>query len=149
MADDICDIVTLSGKFKTYSDLHQYTNQQYLALQAAAEKISKLEAEVSSLQKQLNAPIQTDQNVSRIIVTAEEGICEQQINILQDRSFQRELTLEEIKKLDLLIKNKRLIKEQATMIPGDVKKPDPKNYSNAQLVQLASQVTKSEPTYES
>lgn len=47
-------------------------------------------------------------------VTPEELICIEQIRILQNRSNQRELSLEEVKKLDYLIKNLRLIKERST-----------------------------------
>lgn len=47
-------------------------------------------------------------------VSPEELICVEQIRILQNRSAQRELSLEEVKKLDYLIKNLRLIKEQST-----------------------------------
>lgn len=42
-------------------------------------------------------------------ISEEELICIRQISILHDRSQQRELSLEEIKKLDLLVKNLKLI----------------------------------------
>lgn len=47
-------------------------------------------------------------------ITKEELICIQQIKILHDRSIQRELSLEEVKKLDLLVKNLKLITESIT-----------------------------------
>ena len=49
-----------------------------------------------------------------------------------------ELSLEEIKKLDLLVKNKRLALEQSTTIVADSKKISPTEYSKAQLVQIAT-----------
>lgn len=44
----------------------------------------------------------------------EEFICIEQIKILKDRSRERELDINDVKKLDLLIKNLRLIRSQPT-----------------------------------
>jgi len=45
---------------------------------------------------------------------AEELICVEQIQILKERSKTRELDINDVKKLDLLIKNLRLIRSQPT-----------------------------------
>ena len=68
-------------------------------------------------------------------VSPEEIICIEQIAKLKDRSYNRELTLEEVKRLDLLIKNLRLIKEQSTENVSQVKYRD---ISEATLVELAT-----------
>jgi hypothetical protein len=49
-------------------------------------------------------------------LSTEEQICIEQVDILKQRSSQRELNLEEVKRLDLLVKNMRLIREQSTQI---------------------------------
>ena len=49
-------------------------------------------------------------------VSSEELICVEQIEMLRAKSIGRELTLEEVKKLDLLNKNLRLAREQATQV---------------------------------
>lgn len=49
-------------------------------------------------------------------ISSEELICMEQIETLKANSAKRELTLEEIKKLDLLVKNLRLIREQSTQV---------------------------------
>jgi hypothetical protein len=49
-------------------------------------------------------------------LTPEESICVQQIGRLEESSIQRPLTLEEVKKLDLLVKNLKLIREESTII---------------------------------
>lgn len=49
-------------------------------------------------------------------ISSEELICIEQIENLKKISSKRELTLEEVKKLDLLIKNLRLIREQSTEV---------------------------------
>lgn len=43
----------------------------------------------------------------------EELLCLEQIQYLRDRSAQREMALDDVKKLDLLIKNLRLVREQS------------------------------------
>lgn len=53
--------------------------------------------------------------VIKLNLTPEEQICELQIQSLLRTSQVRDLTLEETKKLDLLIKNKRLYSGQSTM----------------------------------
>lgn len=49
-------------------------------------------------------------------ISTEELICLEQIEILRAFSLKRELTLEEVKKLDILIKNLRLLREQSTQV---------------------------------
>lgn len=98
-----------------------------------ADLITNLEKENKQLKEQLeNLRLQSATEV----VSAEELICIEQINILQNRSSQRELSLEEIKKLDLLVKNLRLIKEPTKN--GQLKDVTGK-FSEADLVAIASQ----------
>lgn len=49
-------------------------------------------------------------------VSSEELICIEQINIIKTRSSQRELSTDEVKKLDLLIKNLKLLRQESTVI---------------------------------
>lgn len=49
-------------------------------------------------------------------ITQEELICIEQIDILKNRSSQRELTTDEVKRLDLLIKNLKLLRQESTVI---------------------------------
>jgi hypothetical protein len=49
-------------------------------------------------------------------VSSEELICIEQIDIIKNRSSQRELTTDEVKKLDLLIKNLKLLRQESTVI---------------------------------
>lgn len=67
--------------------------------------------------------------------TPEEMICVEQIEILKKTSKNRELTLDEVKRLDLLIKNLRLIKEQST---ENVATPKYREVTEADLVAIAS-----------
>lgn len=88
------------------------------------------------------------QNIDRsklikLHLTPEEEICELQIQSLLNTSRIRDLTLEETKKLDLLIKNKRLYNDQPTentthkVLPSD-------ELSDDKLMELASAKDKQE-----
>lgn len=60
--------------------------------------------------------VSTKGKLVKINVTSEENIIDQEINKIKKRSDNlSELTLEDIKKLDLLIKNKRLLNDESTL----------------------------------
>jgi hypothetical protein len=141
MSDNIVD---LANKFKekTKNELSQYAEQQYKTIVLANQKIQELQAEVEHLKQLLTSTVSIvqDSGIEKIIKSPELSIIETQIEILQNRALQKELTLEEVKVFDLLIKNKRLLSEEATTIHGE--KKIKKNYSEAELVQIASQPKK-------
>ena len=70
---------------------------------------------IKELSKQFKPEVVEPTKLVKINVSVEEQILEQQIRKLAAISMVGELTLEEIKKLDLLIKNKRLVNEQSTL----------------------------------
>lgn len=70
-------------------------------------------------------------------VTDEEIIALKQLERLKKLALERELTLDEVKRMDLLVKNKRLAQGNATNI-NDNKKDLPKDVTPAQLIQIAS-----------
>ena len=63
----------------------------------------------------------------------EEMLCIEQIKILKDKSSSRELDVNDVKKLDLLIKNLRLIRSQ----PTDTIDVNNKNVSEEDLIAAA------------
>lgn len=118
-------------ELRNAKEVVQYANTQYLALQTLDQKNKDLEAEVAHLKELLSC------NTIEIIKTPEHLIVEEQISRIQKNSLIRELSNEEIKSLDLLIKNKRLLSGDSTDIPGEVTKKKP--VSKAQLIQIAKQ----------
>lgn len=137
----MADIITLGGTFKNSKELQAYADAQYLALKSANEKIKKLEEEITHLQQMLaSTTTLIDNPVQKIIKTPELGIIEAQIQILQNRAMQKELTLEEVKVLDLLIKNKKLLNDEPTTIQGEKKKK--REYTDAELVERARMIEK-------
>lgn len=129
------DIITLAGKFKSDQDLQSYCNAQYEALQVAATKIKALEDEVAHLKSLLVHTAPLESKIEKIQVSDEQAICEMQIQRLKKIALDRELTLEETKKLDLLVKNLNLSKGQSTSIIADY---STLNVQEAKLIELAS-----------
>lgn len=129
---------------KNLKDLRDYALAQYLALEGASNKIKKLEDEVIHLKSLLVSatPLVNDQKIERIVVSKEQALIEAQIEILHNRALQKELSLDETKKLDLLVKNLRLIKIEQPAIPvKSVKLPE---INEANLIRLASISTKND-----
>lgn len=94
-------------------DLKAFAEQQQAVIESLLfqnknllDKVSHLENMLLSLQK------------SSVVmsISAEEMICIEQIEVLKSKSNGRELSLDEVKRLDLLIKNLRLIREQSTQV---------------------------------
>lgn len=71
-------------------------------------------------------------------LSSEEVICLQQIEKLSEVSAARQLTLEEVKRLDLLVKNLKLIREESTIIVNN-KRSD--SLKEADLVAIAKSST--------
>lgn len=73
-------------------------------------------------------------------ITDEEVIAEYQLKALKSAAMMRDLTLDEVKRFDLLVKNKRLAQGNATTI--EAQKGLPRNLSKDELVQIASKPKK-------
>lgn len=132
------NITTLAGTFASHVELQQYADVQYKLLQKAHDKIALLEAEivhlksiVTSSQPLLSAPSEL------IIKSTEQAICEMQIERLKEASMNRNLTLEETKRLDLLVKNLILAKEANKEIKPDYKYL-PEGITEATLISIAA-----------
>lgn len=75
------------------------------------EKNKRLEAEVTHLKELVGTAVPI---ITKITLTPEELLIEDQINILQQRSrAEGELELNDVKKLDILLRCKKLIREEA------------------------------------
>lgn len=132
------EITTMAGVFKSVKDLITYTDAAYLTIKSANDRIKQLENEVHHLQQLLaeTTPLIEDSNVAKIIKSPELVICEAQIQILQNRALQKELTLEEVKTFDLLVKNKKILLGEAPLDGSSKRKPK-QVYSDEALIQLA------------
>ncbi len=98
-------ITTLAKDFSNIAELQQYCNSQYNTIQ-------NLQIQIKDLQEQIEQyKTLTNLEPVKIIVSKEQALLEAQIDILQQRGLQKELTLEDTKKLDLLVKNLKIVKD--------------------------------------
>src|SRR6266850_6895060 len=94
------------------------------------KKLESKEEEIMHLKRILSQSVPIIGEIVPINISDEEIIAEIQLQKLKDSARQRELTLDEIRKFDLLVKNKRLAQGSATEIEGKVKTL-PKNLSTS------------------
>lgn len=121
------DIKGLSKKSK--KDLEQYSVAQDTVIFKLQKEIEFLREKLSHLETTL---------VKQSVITPEEMICVEQIALIKRTSTGRELSLDEVKRLDILIKNLRLIKDQSTQA---VDHKDYRNVKELDLVEIARKPT--------
>lgn len=95
------------------ADIKEFVHKQQQLLEKYMRQCNELQEKLDSADKIINS-----MGGSLIIGNSreadEEYICLEQIRILKDKSRDRELDINDVKKLDLLIKNLRLIRSQPT-----------------------------------
>lgn len=96
------------------------TSEQWIVFSNAQMQQLEVYAREISILKQKNAQLEhlLKQKTPSLVqeLTPEEIICIQQIDRLHNASQTRELGLEEVKRLDLLVKNLKLIREESTIV---------------------------------
>ena len=135
------NITDLMNSFKDDVEKQEYIVKQQKVITNLLKEKQTLQKEIEHLKELLisnNNLFPTNNIVTTVIVTPEEGLIDRQIELIQNRGVLSELTLEDTKKLDLLLKNKNIIKEQNKPIKAESTKLDKKNLSNAQLIQIMS-----------
>ncbi len=125
MAKEILDINKL---LKESKDVQKFSAAQ-------SDLITQLIDENKLLREKLTQMETAVKHTSALSITdqpsPESIVCMEQIQRIREKSNTRELTLEEVKRLDLLIKNLRLTQEQSTENVGKAKYRD---VSEADLV---------------
>lgn len=140
------ELIELAGRqFNSMKEVESFVQSAFLAVQASGQKIRKLEEEVKHLQDLLTSTSklideQEDSKVESVIKSPAQIICEQQIERISALAIGRTLALEEVKALDLLVKNLMLLKGEATAINGAPRKKKPKVYTDGELVSIAKQI---------
>lgn len=118
--DELKEEFKLKSKAK---ELKEFAQSQQILIEKLFQENKSLKDKISQLEGVFTTP------------TPEEIICIEQIDILKKTSKIRELTLDEVKRLDLLVKNLRLVKEQST---ENVATPKYREVTEADLVAIAS-----------
>ena len=113
---DIVDIKDLRKQFMekvTVEDWKSFAEAQHTIIENYNRQIEILKDKNKHLETLLmKKPVQS-------LITelsSEEKICIEQIDRLERQSAERQLTLEEVKRLDLLVKNLKLIREESTIV---------------------------------
>jgi hypothetical protein len=135
--DNILDISDLRKQFVEKTKLKDVK----LFAEKQQEVIEKLLVENTNLKEKLNhletivknLPVQSP--VIKVPMTIEELICLEQIDLLKMKSKDRELSLDETKRLDIFIKNLRLIRNESTEVINTT------NYSTVNEVELVAIAT--------
>lgn len=133
------NIVELFKEFKSDREKQEFIAAQQATIEALLKSNTALKDEVEHLKALLLGSTQllNEPKVERIILSPEEALIERQIAFIQARGVNSEVTLEDVKKLDLLLKNKHLSKEKSETFSGESRKPDRKNLSSKDLIQIA------------
>lgn len=100
------------------------------------KQLEEKSAEIRHLQDMLMKTTPIIGDVTPVYISDEEVIAEYQLKALKSAAMMRDLTLDEVKRFDLLVKNKRLAQGNATTI--EAQKGLPKGLSKDELVQIAS-----------
>jgi hypothetical protein len=120
----------------SYLKLEQKSNALSETINKLLEQLSAKEDEIVQLKKIISQSSQQSGTIVNIALSDEEVIADIQLNKLKDAARTRELTLDEIRKFDLLVKNKRLAQGNATTIDGKVNSM--KQLGTSELIKIAS-----------
>jgi hypothetical protein len=131
------NIDNIAKQFENILDLQKYSDQQFALIQKQNLIIGRLQAEIAHLKSVLSASPLVDDKSVKLITSTEQTICEIEIERLKETAMSRGLTLEETKRLDLLVKNLFLAKEQKKDVAPSFRNLN--NVSNATLIEIASQ----------
>lgn len=136
---NLVDINQLREEFvqKTKTkDLKAFAEQQQVVIEKLVNQNRQLQEKNDHLEKIL---MSLEKNNMVISVSPEEMICVEQIEVLKSKSATRELQLDEVKRLDLLVKNLRLIREQSTQVIEST------NHSHIKEMDLVAIATQADP----
>ena len=130
----LTSIADINPAAKTIMELENKCFNLSNTINTLLTRISDKELEIVHLKKLLEGLVPKNQAI-KLEVTDEELIADMQLRKLKEYSTQRELSLEEVKKFDLLVKNKRLAKGDATATIDH--KPLPQNVAPQELLKIA------------
>lgn len=116
-------------QFKDFAELQVYAQSQYKTIIASSQKIKKLEDEIVHLKKLIESGniqvIEPEKKYSALLTSSdEETISKIELNKLKQVSFERELTLEETKKVEIYSKILTNIRGQQKTFDATSKKMD-------------------------
>lgn len=132
----------MANQFSTLTELREYCNSQYSVIIELNKKINKLEEENKHLQTLVEkaTPLLLEQEGKLEVyknLSDELTICLIQIKILKDKSIDKELSFEDTKKLDILVKCLTLLQSG-----GKLPESLAKNLSESEFTRLLEEQLK-------
>lgn len=135
----------MKDKLLDINELQNYCDQQFSTLQELTQQNQALKEKVAHLETLVQSTTDLKiKEVTAVTITPEQLICEIQIEKLREKSFERELTLEETKRLEILIKSLYMIKEKGLGEINPEYKRLTENITIENLTQIASTLTPEE-----
>lgn len=139
LADNFLDSV--NDEQRELEVLRSHNVAQAQTIEILMKQLEDKTNQITHLQEMLAKAVPVIGEAKPLVLTDEEIIAEFQLKALKAAAMTRDLTLDEVKRYDLLVKNKRLAQGNATTIDGSTKKL-PANLSVGELMQIASNKTK-------
>ncbi len=119
---------------KELAELQDYANAQFELINQLKQEIELVKQENDHL-KQLLSSVPKGAIIHSNPMDDEELICIEQIKKLKEQSRNRELTLDEVKKLDLLHKNLKIKRDNSII---DIKPTKQKSLSSDKLLAIVA-----------
>lgn len=134
---DMADNTANQDLTKSYLELEKKAIGLSQTIDQLLKAVDEKDKEISHLKEMLGSMVPTIQTSDSIVspITDEELIADIQISKLKEAAKIRDLTLDEIRKFDLLVKNKRLAQGDPTTINGENLL---KQKSKPELIKLAA-----------
>jgi len=106
-------ITTLVEQFENYDALKKYSAAQYRTIEDLKKKNAALQDELVHLKRLLSqtTAIVGEPLVEKFIVSREQAMCEIQIERMEKTAREREFTLEETRRFEILVKTLHLIRD--------------------------------------
>lgn len=125
-------ISTMFEETKELSDLKAFSDAQQKTIVQLTKKIKQLEEEKEQLKTQLIVPVPTQSTniepsgaiADKFLTSDQEAICRTQLMRLREIAFDREMTLEETKKVEIFSKILSSIENAPKTIKLDTKSID-------------------------
>ena len=129
------NIDEMSKEFQALSEKQAYIEAQHTTITSLNKKINQYQEEIAHLKVLLESavPLLPDLSGDVLGSSDEEAICRSQINKLHNASAQRELTLEECRKLEIYSKVLNAVTSRPKLI-----KFAAKNLDDVELLKLVS-----------
>lgn len=147
MSDDITNKIL--ANFESVEDIKEYASSQYKTIIQQSKKITELERKTEVLEVKLAEAEKKIAVSSSLSIEQPEGqsdtetVCVVQIAMLKGLAMNKELTLEETKKLEVFAKTLQMIRGKPTG-EADKKKEAGTKLTTEQLLSLANSLTSTE-----